>query len=70
MNPSKKEEKIINLSNSLGELETLKSLHDLNIYFSDEEREELEEELMDLEDDLKEIEIEMKYLDQSESGDI
>ena len=65
-----KEEKIINLSNSLGELETLKSLHDLDIYFSDEERDELKEELMDLEDDLKDIEIEMEYLEQNESGDM
>lgn len=65
-----KEDKIIDLSNSLGELEKLKSLQDLDIYLSDEERKELDKEMQNLEKDLQEIEIQMEFLDQYDGGDI
>jgi S1-C subfamily serine protease len=64
-----KEDKIINLSNSLGELEALKSLHDLDIYFSEEDKIELEMELKDLQDELQDIEIDLEIIEGTH-GDI
>ncbi len=64
-----KEDKIINLSNSLNGLEALKSLQNLEFYFSDEDRKEFEEQMEGIQEDLKDIEIEMEYIEDSH-GDI
>jgi S1-C subfamily serine protease len=64
-----KEEKIINLSNTLGKLETLKSLQDLQIYFSEENTQELNEDLKSIQKELEDIEIEVKVIEGS-NGDL
>jgi len=64
-----KEENIINLSNTLNKLETLKSLHDLQIYFSEENTQELNEDLKSIQKELEDIEIELKVIEAG-NGDI
>ncbi|KQC07909.1 MAG: hypothetical protein APR54_05425 [Candidatus Cloacimonas sp. SDB] len=64
-----KEERIINLSNTLGKLETLKSLQDLQIYFSEENTQELNKDLKSIQKELEDIEIEVKVIEGS-NGDL